>query len=148
VLLAGFSRGASMVWDIACRAPASARAYAPVSGAFWEPLPTACEAPVDFFHSHGWADRVVPIEGRSFRDGAVVQGDVFAGLKILRQTNGCTARQPDAAPMEATSDLWLRRWTSCLHGRLDLMLHPGGHGVPEGWVTRVLDWFEGRLAED
>ena len=28
VLLAGFSRGASMVWDIACRAPATARAYA------------------------------------------------------------------------------------------------------------------------
>jgi polyhydroxybutyrate depolymerase len=148
VLLAGFSRGASMVWDIACRAPASARAYAPVSGAFWEPLPATCEAPIDLFHSHGWTDRVIPIEGRSFRDGTVVQGDVFAGLKVLRQTNDCIARQPDAAPMEATSDLWLRSWTSCQHGRLDLMLHPGGHGIPEGWLTRVLDWFEDRLTED
>ena len=148
VLLAGFSRGGSMVWDIACRAPATARAYAPVSGAFWEPLPKDCEGPVDLFHSHGWTDRVVPIEGRSFRDGTVVQGDVFAGLKVLRRANGCNPEQPDTAPMETTGNLWFRRWTSCPDGRLDLMLHPGGHGVPKGWLTQALDWFEDRLVED
>jgi len=148
VLLAGFSRGASMVWDIACRAPATARAFAPISGAFWEPLPEACERPIDLFHSHGWTDRVVPLEGRSFRDGTVVQGDVFAGLKVLRGTNGCNLRQPDTAPMETTGDLWFRSWTSCRDGRLDLMLHPGGHGVPNGWLTRALDWFGERLAAD
>ena len=106
VLLAGFSRGASMVWDIACRAPATARAYAPVSGAFWEPLPAECESPIDLFHSHGWTDRVVPIEGRSFRDGTVVQGDVFSGLAALRRTNGCNLRQPDTAPMQVSGNLW------------------------------------------
>jgi polyhydroxybutyrate depolymerase len=147
VLLAGFSRGASMVWDIACRAPATARAYAPVSGAFWEPLPAVCDGPVDLFHSHGWTDRVVPFEGRSFRNGAVVQGDVFAGLKVLRQTNGCNPQKPDSMPMEAAAGLWFRHWTSCPGGRLDLMLHPGGHGVPKGWLAHALDWFEDRLAE-
>ena len=30
----------------------------------------------------------------------------------------------------------------------DLMLHPGGHGVPKGWLTQALDWFEDRLVED
>jgi polyhydroxybutyrate depolymerase len=148
VLLAGFSRGASMVWDIACRTPTVARAYAPVAGAFWEPLPDNCESPIDLFHSHGWTDRVVPIEGRSFGDGTVVQGDVFAGLMVLRRTNGCNLRQPDTAPMETTGNLWFRGWKSCQDGRLDLMLHPGGHEVPEGWLTRALDWFEDRLAED
>ena len=49
--------------------------------------------------------------------------------------------------MEAEDGLWFRRWTSCPGGRLDLMLHPGGHGVPKGWLTRALDWFEDRLAE-
>ena len=148
VLLAGFSRGASMVWDIACRAPATARAYAPVSGAFWEPLPAECESPIDLFPSHGWTDRVVPIEGRSFRDGTVVQGDVFSGLAALRRTNGCNLRQPDTAPMQVSGNLWFRSWSSCAGGRLDLMLHPGGHEVPKGWLTRALDWFEGRLVED
>ena len=35
VLLTGFSRGASMVWDVACIAPDTATAYASVSGGFW-----------------------------------------------------------------------------------------------------------------
>ena len=148
VLLAGFSRGASMVWDIACHAPTTARAYAPVAGAFWEPLPDSCEAPVYLFHSHGWTDRVVPIEGRSFRDGTVVQGDVFAGLTVLRRTNGCNLRQPDSAPMEGDGNLWFRNWSACAGGRLVLMLHPGGHEVPTGWLTRALDWFDDRLLED
>jgi polyhydroxybutyrate depolymerase len=103
---------------------------------------------LDLFHSHGWTDRVVPIEGRAFRDGTVVQGDVFAGLKVLRRANDCNPEQPDTAPMETTGNLWFRRWTSCPDGRLDLMLHPGGHGVPKGWLTQALDWFEDRLVED
>ncbi|MEO1277156.1 MAG: hypothetical protein AAFV96_17910, partial [Pseudomonadota bacterium] len=50
VLLAGFSRGGSMVWDLACRAPVMARAYAPIAGAFWEPLSERCAGPVDLYH--------------------------------------------------------------------------------------------------
>jgi len=147
VLLAGFSRGGSMVWDIACRAPGTARAYAPIAGAFWEPLPQSCAAPVDLFHSHGWTDRIVPIEGRSFRNGRVVQGDLFAGLAVLRRTNGCEPQMPDDRVIDHEAGLWFRRWTGCAGGRLDLLLHPGGHGTPKGWLTRVLDWFEARLAK-
>jgi polyhydroxybutyrate depolymerase len=54
---------------------------------------------------------------------------------------------PDAAPMEQDGGLWLRSWTKCSGGRLDLMLHPGGHEVPKGWLDRTLDWFEARQAE-
>jgi polyhydroxybutyrate depolymerase len=61
VLMAGFSRGGSMVWDVACHAPGTARAYSPVAGAFWEPMPDGCAGPVDLFHTHGWSDRVVPL---------------------------------------------------------------------------------------
>ncbi|MGF1627249.1 MAG: alpha/beta hydrolase family esterase, partial [Alphaproteobacteria bacterium] len=42
VLVAGFSIGGSMTWDIACLAPDTAAAYAPVAGGFWDPLPDAC----------------------------------------------------------------------------------------------------------
>lgn len=141
VLLAGFSRGGSMVWDVACHLPDLARAYAPVSGAFWQPLPDGCEGMVDLFHTHGWTDRVVPLEGRSVADGRLTQGDVFASLAILRRANGCDARQPDQAPIEG--ELWFRSWRDCAGGSIELMLHPGGHGLPEGWLARALDWFEG-----
>jgi polyhydroxybutyrate depolymerase len=147
VLMTGFSRGASMVWDVACNAPGTARAYAPVAGAFWEPLPEACAGPVDLFQTYGWTDRTVPIEGRSVGHGSLTQGDLFASLRLLRDANGCDPQMPDAAPMEADGQLWFRRWTSCPGGRIDLMLHPGGHGVPKGWLERALDWFEDRLAQ-
>ncbi|WP_299552509.1 polyhydroxybutyrate depolymerase [uncultured Tateyamaria sp.] len=142
VLLAGFSRGGSFVWDMACQMPDFADAYAPLAGAFWDDLPTECAAPVRLFHTHGWNDRTVPLEGRSFADGAVVQGDVWASLKILRETNGCDARQPERNSFEG--DLWFRHWTDCAAGDIRLMLHKGGHGAPQGWATRVMDWFEGK----
>lgn len=148
VLMAGFSRGGSMVWDVACHAPETARAYAPVSGAFWEPMPESCAGPVDLIHTHGWADRVVPLEGRSVAEGRLTQGDVFAALSTLRETLGCDPHMPDAAPTEADRAIWLRHWAHCPKGRLDLVLHPGGHTVPEGWLERALDWFEARLAAE
>lgn len=146
VLLSGFSRGGSMVWDVACHAPGTARAYAPVAGAFWEPLPERCAGPVDLFHAHGWSDRVVPMEGRSVADGRLTQGDVFASLRRLRETLGCDPHRPDTAPVVADGSRWLRHWDTCPEGRLNLMLHPGGHKIPKGWLERALDWFEARLA--
>lgn len=145
LLLAGFSRGASMVWDIACHEPDMAFAFAPVAGAFWDDLPDVCEKPVKLFHTHGWDDRTVPLEGRSLRNGSIVQGDVWASLFILRATNGCGNRQPESSTFDG--DKWFRHWTDCEAGQIDLLLHPGGHGVPKGWSSLVLDWFEARLSE-
>ncbi len=141
VLLAGFSRGGSMVWDMACANPDFADAYAPLAGAFWDPLPETCAGQITLFHTHGWNDRTVPLEGRSFANGTIVQGDVWQGLKVLRANNGCANRQPEEN--EYDGDLWLRHWTDCAEGELHLMLHKGGHGAPKGWSGRMLDWFEG-----
>lgn len=145
ILLAGFSRGGSMVWDIACHAPDTARAYAPAAGAFWDDLPKDCTGPVDLFHTHGWEDRTVPLEGRPIWDGKIVQGDVWESLAILRRANGCTNLQPDSVSFEG--DNWWRHWTACDGARIDLMLHPGGHGTPKTWANTALDWFEDRLVE-
>jgi len=139
-VLAGFSRGGSMVWDMACRLPDFADAYAPVAGAFWESLPESCAGPVYLFHAHGWTDRTVPLEGRSFRDGTVVQGDVWASFKVLRETNRCSNRQPETNSF--VGEFWLRHWTDCEAGQIDLLLHKGGHGAPVGWADTILDWFE------
>lgn len=144
VLLSGFSRGGSMVWDVACQMPDYATAYAPIAGAFWDDLPTKCAGPVNLFHTHGWNDRTVPLEGRSLWDGSVVQGDVWASLKVLRETNGCDKRQPERNSFEG--DYWFRHWTDCDAGQIQLMLHKGGHGSPKGWSVRIVDWFEALTA--
>lgn len=147
LLLSGFSRGASMTWDIACETPEFATAYAPVAGAFWVTLPERCNGPVTMLHTHGWRDRTIPLEGRRlfFPEKDVRQGDLFASLKILRETNGCDARQPDRT--EIKGDRWWRHWTDCKAGRIDLVLHPGGHALQEDWADTALDWFGERLAE-
>ena len=142
VMLAGFSRGGSMVWDVACHNPTFADAYAPLAGAFWDDLPETCKAPVRLFHTHGWNDRTVPLEGRSFGGGSTIQGDVWQSLKVLRANNGCDARQPERNSFEG--DLWFRHWTDCKAGEIQLMLHKGGHGAPKGWSVRMMDWFEGK----
>lgn len=143
VLITGFSKGGSFVWHIACTQGDRFRAYAPVAGAFWEPLPKVCGAgPVDMMHIHGFTDQTVPIEGRRVGGGAFTQGDTFASLDILRRANRCESDRPNAFAMGDVLDC--RIWNECAPGReIRFCLHDGGHGLPKGWVPAVLDWFEG-----
>ncbi|MBV1926125.1 MAG: prolyl oligopeptidase family serine peptidase [Rhodobacteraceae bacterium] len=142
VLLSGFSAGGFMVYYLACDAPETFAAYASVSGGFWDPLPTSCKAPVKLLHTHGWKDKTVPLEGRALRDGTYQQGDIFAGLNIWHATNQCAQENPDV--MLETDQFWRRKWSrNCADGSaLELALFPGGHRVPSGWSTMVMDWFE------
>ncbi|MEM9761722.1 MAG: alpha/beta fold hydrolase [Pseudomonadota bacterium] len=144
VMLGGFSRGGSMVWYVACLRPDLFRAYAPVAGAYWVPLPENCApAPASglaVHHTHGWTDRVVPLEGRLIGGGRLVQGDVFESLAMLRDRLGCTLRLADETRTEG--DEWQRNWTSCSKGQIALRLHPGGHIVPPGWAEAALSWFD------
>lgn len=138
VLLAGFSAGAFMVTYLACDTPDAFDAYAPVAGGFWEPQPDSCAGPVDLFQTHGWQDGVVPLEGRSLGGGRYQQGDIMAGLDLWRDTNQCDQQNPET--FEMTGDFWRRSW-EC-DTRMDMVLFPGGHRVPQGWSDMVLDWFE------
>lgn len=140
VVLAGFSAGGFMVNYLACDTPAAFAAYAPVSGGFWRPHPEACAGPVRLFHTHGWRDSTVPLEGRPLRDGRWVQGDIFEGLTIWRAANGCDWADPDG--YSETGQFMRRRWDCRPGSALELALFPGGHGVPEGWADMMLDWFE------
>ncbi|MEO1138301.1 MAG: alpha/beta fold hydrolase, partial [Pseudomonadota bacterium] len=94
VLLSGFSAGGFMVNYLACEAPDSFSAYAPVSGGFWRPHPAECDGPVKLFHTHGWTDGTVPLEGRKLAGGRWQQGDIFAGLEIWRAANECSDEKP------------------------------------------------------
>lgn len=142
VLLGGFSIGGSMTSYIACDAPDLAKAYAPVAGSFWRPHPdmAACKAPVKLLHTHGWKDKTVPLEGRPLGGGAIEQGDVFYAMQIWRETNGCAGMRADT--FDTSGDFWTRTWDSCDAGALEFAMHQGGHGIPKGWSTLALDWFE------
>ncbi len=141
ILLGGFSIGGSMTSYIACADPGAFAAFAPVAGSFWRPHPASCAGPVRLLHVHGWTDVTVPMEGRRIGDAGMVQGDVFAAMEIWRQTNACDRILPDS--FGETGEFWLRRWTSCASGSsLEFALHKGAHGIPRGWATLALDWFE------
>lgn len=149
VLLAGFSIGGSMASYIACNNPADFTAFAPVSGSFWRPHPTTCSAPVKLFHTHGWADKVVPLEGRKI-NANFIQGDVFYALGLWRETNQCT--QPRAEKMSVKGIFMRRKWESCdPDSALEFALFHGGHTVPKGWANMILNWYEalpGGLAQN
>ncbi|CTQ50639.1 alpha/beta hydrolase family esterase [Jannaschia donghaensis] len=141
VILAGFSAGAFMVTSLACDAPESFAAYAPVSGGFWRPHPDSCDGPVRLFQTHGWTDGTVPLEGRPLGNGRYLQGDILEGLSLFRDANGCA--RPDASGKRTTGDFLRRYWTCDDGTALEFALFPGGHGVPAGWADMMLDWFEG-----
>lgn len=136
--LGGFSVGASMVWDIACFTGGFA-AYIAISGQFWDRLPDHCAgAPVNLMQIHGLTDPVFPLEGRAI--GGAHQGDLFASLAIMRALDGCRSN-PDEMAVDGA---FVRRgWTSCRSGaRLALLLHDGGHEMPDGWFWRAWPWVQ------
>ncbi|NSY38975.1 PHB depolymerase family esterase [Leisingera sp. ANG59] len=140
LLLSGFSRGGSMVWDVACQAPGFAAAYAPVAGGFWLPMAQGCKGPVRLLHIHGFSDKVVPLEGRVIQGSVaeIVQADIWEGLQLWRRENSC---RRNAAEHGTEDGIWRKRW-DCEAGGLELILHKGGHGLPKGWSKMALDWFE------
>lgn len=142
VILGGFSAGGFMVNYLACAAPDTFSAYVPVSGGFWRPHPETCEGPVKLFHTHGWTDNVVPLEGRILGGGRFHQGDIFAGLEIWRVANDCPDTKPSG--FSTTGNFMRRNWMGCAEGSaLEFALFPGGHGVPKGWADMMVDWYEG-----
>jgi polyhydroxybutyrate depolymerase len=141
VLLVGQSRGAFLIWEIACHEPELAAAFAVHAGGYLGNLPEECERPVRFLHSHGLGDPIVPFAGEPVVSGGVAMATLERSLDTLARTNRCR----DVEPEDAGSRLGLQRtrWTGCAPGAsLDLMLHGGGHVMPVDWFRTVLDWFE------
>ena len=94
ILVTGFSQGGSMAWDLACRRGRDYRAFVAVSGAFWEPLPTALRRRAGRPAAHArHSRRTVPMAGRPIGD-RWRQGDVLQGLR-------CCARSMAARPAPA-----------------------------------------------
>ena len=138
VIAGGFSIGASMVWELACRAASGFTAFLPFSGGFWEPMPETCPSgPVNLRHVHGRADTTVPLAGRTIA-GRFHQGDIRKGFATWRAEDRC----PVAPNRQTTEgDLDCDTWSSCASGRtLQLCLHPRDHLIEADWLAAGLRW--------
>ncbi len=139
--VSGFSQGGSMAWDVACYRGEAFTGFAPIAGAFWNPLPPDCPSgAVALRHVHGTDDTVVPMKGRPI--GPWHQGDVLKAMTIRRAVNHCAA-EPDRVVEEGR--LTCQVWNACDGGApVALCLHPGGHSIRAEWVGAGIDWIEGR----
>ena len=142
LLASGFSVGGSMVWFIACRMPERFAAFAPVAGAFWAPEPDDCPGgPVSLRHTHGLADKTVPMAGRPLRNGRR-QGDVLRGMALWRRIDGCPE---EPARVESSGGLVCRTWPAAYcssHRELVLCLHQGEHEIDPKWVLDGVRWLD------
>ncbi len=136
-MLSGFSSGAFMTWYLACEDSGQFAGYAPIAGAFWQPLPENCPTPAPYlFHVHGTTDKVVPLAGRALGGGRWHQGDVFKSFDVWLRQNGLA--ETDAQEV-TDGTLKCERWTPKT-GFLELCLHGGGHSVRASWIERA--WLE------
>jgi len=137
-LASGFSRGASMVWNVACYTGDLFAGYAPIAGGFWGSTPDDCPSgPVNLRHIHGLADDVVAFD----KVGIYNSMPIPDGLALYRRINGCTT--PAGAGTEH-SKLRCEIRSGCASGRaIELCLHDGGHSIPAEWVAEGLDWLDG-----
>jgi len=135
-LASGFSRGASLVWNLACYGGDLFAGFAPIAGGFWNSTPRACPSgPVNLRHIHGLKDRVVAFD----EIGIYNSMPIPEGLASLRRLNGCKEKP---GPVIRQGRYECRDWSRCSSGRvLSLCLHSRGHSIPEEWVAEGLDWL-------
>ncbi|WP_211100072.1 alpha/beta hydrolase family esterase [Acuticoccus kandeliae] len=139
ILATGFSAGGMMTWTLACRRPDRFKAFLPMSGTFWAPLPDDCTPePVDLVHIHGTADTVVPIAGRAIADTS--QGDVRDAIALFGTAGGY-----DRPPLRRVppTDLGLACTGAAREDGKALLycLHDGGHMFRPEWVAWAADTF-------
>ena len=135
-LASGFSRGASLVWNLACYGGSLFRAYAPISGGFWNSTPKECPTgPVNLRHIHGKADRVVAYD----EIGIYNSMPIPEGFEALRALNGCGEAHNS---ISYSGPLVCRGWKGCASGKtLEICLHDRGHSIPAEWVAEGFDWM-------
>lgn len=146
VLAAGFSMGGSMVWNLACHMGERFAGFAPIAGAFWEPLPARCPSGMPIMqHVHGMGDRVVPYEGRPIGSD-FHQGDVGRSIDVWLAQGTCAGNGPTRDVIgEAIGDaladpkkaLSCEFSFECGRGVIELCLHRGGHSVRPAWIRRA-----------
>lgn len=132
VIVAGFSSGAMMVWYLACHRGNSYAGFVPMSGTFWEPLPTTCPTiPSNLIHYHGRQDPVVPLGGRQIKDAH--QGDVMQAIELVAGLSDYMPATPERVDGAECS-----RQVDDRHRILELCLFTGKHEMKVAYLARAM----------
>lgn len=148
ILVSGFSMGGSMVWNLACRRGETYWGFAPLAGAFWDPIPERCPSPPRrLFHIHGTADRTVPIEGRpigrSYRQSDAWDSfdALLQGMALTRGVGENRAGMPcdlwtaaEAAPEAPETEK-----NAASAPAFSFCRHDGGHFWKPEWLRPALE---------
>lgn len=142
---AGFSQGASMVWNLACRTPELFSAYGALAGGFWEPSPANCTGKgVDLVHVHGLNDGTVPMGGRALRGGVYRQSDIRRDWRIWLDEDQCRA---EPAAVSTVAGRSCQQWRGCGKPReLALCTHESGHEIHDSDLEAVWAFVQQRAA--
>ncbi len=141
VMVAGFSSGAMMVWNLACKRGQAYLGFVPMSGTFWEPLPERCPSgPVNLIHYHGTKDTIVPLQGRPLKDSH--QGDVTRAISLMVGHGTYTPRRSTQ-----TGDLKCDRQQNSTGRLLELCLFPGKHQMRVANIRRAWKIFATQSGE-
>ena len=125
IVMSGFSIGASMVWNLACRDRTSYAGFLPVAGTLWRPQPTRCNSPVgNIYHVHGTNDPTFPISGR--RVQGKHQGDIRVTFENMRRQDSCTDKVVEEKKIR---NLRCKLYRNCAGEPLRFCLHNGDHHV-------------------
>ena len=136
VAASGFSQGASMASELACRDPDRWPVTMPVSGTFWDDMPRSCSAAVAVRHTHGTADGTWPMEGRPI--STYHQGAVDDALQTWTSTADC-----DPTPVSTTEEGRVCAvYSGCRAGEVRVCLHDGAHVFPTDEAALQVEWLE------
>lgn len=132
MLASGFSRGASLVWNLACYESDLFTAYAPFAGGFWNSTPADCPGgPAALRHIHGTKDGIVAYD----RVGLYNSMPIVDGLALFRRVNGAG----EASAKRRIGGLSCEAWDGAKP--LEVCLYQGGHGFPPAWAAQSFDWM-------
>lgn len=128
-VMTGFSAGGMMTWTVACGRGDRLAGYIPVSGTFWAPMPSDCNAkPAPLIHIHGLSDKIVPLTGRPI--GNTHQGDIPKALDMYA-THGAFSQ---ASPIALADELSCTARSNTRNQPLIFCTHPGGHSFKSAWI--------------
>ena len=128
IVVAGFSAGGMMVWNLACARPEDYAGFIPIAGTFWAPGPASCATPgADIIHIHGTSDKIVPLAGRPIAE--THQGDLNKILAMYIANGGYSATDADDL-----TGLTCEAWRNTDAALLMKCLHAGGHSFKSEYI--------------
>lgn len=138
-LASGFSRGGSMVWNVACYTGDLFAGYAPIAGGFWNSTPRDCPTgAVNLRHIHGLTDGVVAFDAVGIYNSMPIP----EGMAMLRRMNGAGSQPSHTYRIDHPKrPLTCDRFEGTSDKVLETCTHPRGHSIPAEWVADGLDWL-------